>query len=71
MFPLAKEYDNVFYSFAKRLQEFGAVKPLKIVVGITGMTTWQAEELDFHKVFPLFSGLGEVVEGNDWRTWRG
>ena len=59
-----EEYDQIFYSFAKRLHGIGAVKPLTIVV-VTVEAEGGPGELDFRGAWPLFSGLGEVVWVDD------
>ena len=62
LFGASREYDLVIRSFADRLRELGAVKPLTIVVDVEV----PVGELDFHHIWPRFSGVGVVVQGDDW-----
>ena len=58
------KYDQVFYSFAGRLRELGAVKPLTIVVGLE--RKGESGVPYFQRMWPLFSSVGAVVPGYDW-----
>ena len=68
---LPDKYDQIFYSFAMRLRELGAVKPLKIAVEIAMKDEYTEEwiELESRVAFPLSFGLGVIVPESGWKWY--